>query len=222
MGRGRLSPRAFFVVFVAFGVAEFSVIWFRVLALVSASLAVLPASAFAAMVSPKTGEVRVGTGQGFQLIVAPTEVAAGAQVMVSPKGAASIAYSDRCVVTARAAAITIIESRSPCRKLPEPSYFGFAQSNEEGIRIGGGAFGFTPKVDVPETQEEPPAPAKEETKTVTPPPVASSKKEPEPEPVYENKAPADHSFLLVGGVVVGAAALAAVLASQGSDGPASP
>jgi hypothetical protein len=195
---------------------------FRVLALVTAYLALLPASAFAAMVSPKHGEVRVGTGQGFQLIVAPTEVAAGAQVMVSPKGAASIAYSDNCVVTAPAAAITIIGSRSPCRSLPEPSYFGFAQGNEEGIGISGEAFGFTPKVDAPEAEEEAPAPAPaEETKKTAPVPVTGTKNE--PETVYEEKRPEDHhSFLLVGGVVVGAGALAAILASQGGDGPASP
>ena len=193
---------------------------FRVLALVAASLAILPASAFAAMVSPKAGEVRVGTGQGFQLIVAPTEVAAGAQVMVGPKGAASIAYSDDCVVTAPAAAVTIIESRPPCRSLPEPWYFGFAQSNEEGISISGEAFGFTPKVDAPEMEEEAPAPAKE-TRISAPVPVTGTRKR--PETVYKEKRPEDHlSLLIVVGIVVGAGALAAILASQGSDGPASP
>jgi hypothetical protein len=208
------------VEFVAFRVAGLSVMGFRVLALVTASLAILPASAFAAMVSPKAGEVRVGTGQGFQLIVAPTEVAAGAQIMVSPKGAASIAYSGNCVVTAPAAAVTVIESRSPCRSMPEPWYFGFAQSNEEGIGISGEAFGFTPKVDAPEMEEEAPAPAKE-TKMSAPVPVTGRKNE--PETVYEEKRSEDHhSLLLVGGVAVGAGALAAILASQGGDGPASP
>ena len=193
---------------------------FRVLALVAASLAILPASAFAAMVSPKAGEVRVGTGQGFQLIVAPTEVAAGAQVMVGPKGAASIAYSGNCVVTAPAAAVTIVESRPPCRSLPEPWYFGFAQSNEEGISISGEAFGFTPKVDAPEMEEEAPAPAKE-TRISAPVPVTGTRKR--PETVYKEKRPEDHlSLLIVVGIVVGAGALAAILASQGSDGPASP
>ena len=197
---------------------------FRIVALVLASLAVLPASAFAAMVSPRAGEVRVGTGQGFQLIVAPTEVSAGAQVMVGPKGAASIAYSGNCVVTAPAAAVTIVESQAPCsgKSLPAPSYFGYTQTNQEGIATGGMTYGFTPKVEAPDETAEAPAPAPpKQTKEEPPAPVVMTKKE--PEPVYEEKPPTDHSALLiVGGVVVGAGALAAVLASQGSDGPASP
>ncbi len=201
---------------------------FRIVALVLASLAVLPASAFAAMVSPRSGEVRVGTGQGFQLIVAPTEVSAGAQVMVGPKGAASIAYSGNCVVTAPAATVTIVESRAPCsgNAMPAPSYFGYTQTNQEGIAIGRMTYGFTPKVDAPDETEEAPTPEPpKQTKKESPAPVFTAKKEPapQPEPVYEEKPPADHSALLiVGAVVVGAGALAAVLASQGSDGPASP
>lgn len=225
-GRGEFVAGYMIVEFVAFRVAEFSVMRVRLLALVPALLAVLPASVHAATVSPRSGEVRVGTGQGFQRIVAPTEVAVGAQVMVGPTGAASIAYSDNCVVTAPAAAVTVVESRSPCSKsLPAPSYFGFAQSTEEGIRLNGEAFGFTPKVDVPEQTEEATVPAPpQETKTASPAPSAGTirKKEPDP-PVYEEKGPEDHNtFLVVGGVVAGAGALAAILASQGSDGPASP
>jgi hypothetical protein len=129
-------------------------------------------------------------------------------------------------VTAPAAAVTVVESRSPCSKsLPAPSYFGFAQSTEEGIRLNGEAFGFTPKVDVPEQTDEATVPVPpQETKTASPAPSAGTdrKKEPDP-PVYEEKGPEDHNtFLVVGGVVAGAGALAAILASQGSDGPASP
>jgi hypothetical protein len=226
-GPGVFVAAYIIVEFVAFRVAEFSVMRVRVLALVPALLAVLPASVHAAMVSPRSGEVRVGTGQGFQRIVAPTEVAVGAQVMVGPTGAASIAYSDNCVVTAPAAAVTVVESRSPCSKsLPAPSYFGFAQSTEQGIRLNGEAFGFTPKVDVPEQTEEAtvPAPPKETKKTASPAPSAGTERTNEPDPpVYEEKGPEDHNtFLVVGGVVAGAGALAAILASQGSDGPASP
>ncbi len=183
---------------------------FRVLGLVGAFLAALPACAFAAMVSPKAGEVRIGAGQGFQLIVAPTEVAAGAQVMVSPTGAASIAYSNNCVVPAPAAAITVVESRPPCKSLPKPSYFGFAQSNEEGIAVDNDAFGFAPKVDAPDSPE----------KTDAPGPVAS--KHERPRPVHEEGSQDQSALLIVGGVVMGAGALAAVLLSQGSDSPASP
>jgi hypothetical protein len=200
------------------------------LALVLASLAVLPASVHAAMVSPRSGEVRVGTGQGFQLIVAPTEVAVGAQVLVGPSGAASITYSDTCVVNAPAAAVTVVESRPPCRKsLPAPSYFGFAQSNQEGIRLNGEAFGFTPKVDVPtvdapeQSEEVTPPPPPQETKTASPAPPAEAISKPEPDPpVVAEKGGGSSTFLIVGGVVAGAGALAAILASQGSDGPASP
>ncbi len=164
------------------------------------------------MVSPKSGEVRVGTGHGFQLIVAPTEVAAGAQVMVSPSGGALISYSHTCVVRAPAAAITIIESRPPCASMPEPSHFGFARSNEEGIGIVDDAFGFTPKVDAPEDPE----------KTEAPQPVSIKKKWPEP-PVHEEHSQDQSGLLIIGGVVVGAGVLAAViLANQGHDGPASP
>jgi hypothetical protein len=183
---------------------------FRVLGLVCAFLAAFPACAFAAMVSPKAGEVRIGAGQGFQLIVAPTEVAAGAQVMVSPTGAASIAYSNDCVVPAPAAAITVVESRPPCKSFPKPSYFGFAQSNEEGITVDSDAFGFAPKVDAPDSPE----------KTDAPGPVASTHRR--PRPVHESARRNDHALLIVGGVIVGAGALAAILASQGKDGPASP
>ncbi len=180
---------------------------FRVWALVWMALVAYPACAAAVMVSPKAGEVRVGSGQGFRLIVAPTEVAAGAQVMVSPAGAASIAYSDTCVVPAPAAALTVIESQPPCASLPEPSHFGFAQSNEEGVAIDNDQFGFTPKVDAPDPAD-PPAGASRQRRSTT---------------AQDDGRPRDHdALLLVGGVVVGAGVIAAILASQGSDKPASP
>jgi hypothetical protein len=158
-----------------------------------------------------TGEVLVGSGHGFQSIVVPTEVAAGAQVMVGPNGAASIAYTENCVVTAPAAAITIVESRPPCATMPEPSYFGFAQGNEEGFgatTVSSESFGFTPKVDA--QSKEAPAPS-------------VGKKEAKPAPVHVEERDDDHhGLLIIGGIVVGAGVLAAVLLSQGDDGPASP
>jgi hypothetical protein len=187
------------------------IVQLRVFAFACASLAAFPANAIVVTVSPTAGEVRVGSGQGFHPIVVPTEVAAGARVMVGPNGAASIAYSESCVVTAPAAAITIVQSRPPCATMPEPSYFGFAQGNEEGfgtMTISSESYGFTPKVDAPDQQE---APA----------PSAGRKQQTRPVPVEERSGD-HHGLLIVGGVVVGAGVLAAALASQGDDDPASP
>jgi hypothetical protein len=177
------------------------------------------------MVSPKGGEVRIGTGQGFERIVAPTEVAAGAQVMVSPTGAASIAYSETCVVIAPAAAITVIASEAPCAGLPEPSYLGFASSNEQGIAgegtgVEGDQLAFTPKVDAPDAPKKKTAETPEKTQGPAP---RASKPASVQGSVQDKERHGDHDgLLLVGGVVVGAGVLAAVLASQGSDEPASP
>ena len=184
-----------------------------------ASLAAFPACADAAMVSPKGGEVRIGTGHGFQQINAPTEVAAGAQVLVGQNGAASIAYSDNCVVSAPAAAVTVVESQVPCAGLPQPSYLGFAQSTEEGVAavsrpVGPiGPLAFTPKVDAPENVDNP-------QKTQAP---SSSKPSKSKSPaIVRNKPPEDNrELLVVGGIALGAGALAAILLSQGDD-PASP
>lgn len=191
---------------------------FRVFAGMLALLVTGPAWAAAVKVVPKDGEVRIGTGRGFQKINAPTEVPAGAQVMVGPQGSAEISYSDNCTVTAPPASITIVEKRPPCREYAEPSYFGFAQSNQEGLIVSGSTFGFTPKVDAPDNDNEPavvsetkkPAPA-----PLPPPPPAT--------PTIAAGSGGGSTWLVVGGVVVGAGALAAILASSsGGDGPASP
>jgi len=184
-----------------------------------ASIAAFPASVAAATVSPMAGEVRVGSGHGFQKIDAPTEVAAGAQVMVSPGGLASIAYAGNCVVSAYPAAITVIEKQPRCAGFPAPAYFGFAQSNQEGLgNIERGAFGFTPKVDEPEPEPEPEATSSGDSSSRR----AQSSGPTRPEPVVaQEPSHWDHSLLIVGGVVVGAGALAAILAG-GSDGPTSP
>jgi hypothetical protein len=192
---------------------------FRVLVLILASIAAFPASAAAATVSPMAGEVRVGSGHGFQKINAPTEVAAGAQVVVSPGGLASIAYAGNCVVSAHPASITVIEKQPPCAGFPAPTYFGFAQSNQEGLGdIERGTFGFTPKVDEPEPEPEPEATSSGGSSSGS---ESSGPTRREPVVVQE-PSHWDHSLLIVGGVVVGAGALAAILAGGGHDGPASP
>jgi hypothetical protein len=203
---------------------------FRVLILMLASIAALPASAAAATVSPVAGEVRVGSGHGFQKIDAPTEVVAGAQVMVSPGGLASIAYAGNCVVSAHPAAITVIEKQPPCADFPRPAYFGFAQSNQEGLgNIERGPFGFTPKVDDPEPVDDSASSGSgsnggstSTTTTSTSSSNSSGTTQEEPAAAKEDSHWGGQSLLIVGGVVVGAGALAAILAGGGSDGPASP
>jgi len=188
---------------------------FRVLVLIVVSIAAFPASAAAATVSPMAGEVRVGSGHGFQKIDAPTEVAPGAQVVVSPGGLASIAYAGNCVVSAHPASITVIEKQPPCAGFPAPTYFGFAQSNQEGLgNIERGTFGFTPKVDEPEPEPEATSSGGSSSTQSSGP----TRREPV---VVQEPSHWDHSLLIVGGVVVGAGALAAILAG-GHDGPASP
>jgi hypothetical protein len=191
---------------------------FRVFASMLALLFTGPAWAAAVKVVPKYGEVRIGTGRGFQKINTPTDVPAGAQVMVSPEGSASIAYSDNCVVNAPPASITIVEKRPPCREYAEPSYFGFAQSNQEGLIVSGNTFGFTPKVDAPDNDNEPAVVS--EPQKPAPAPLPSP---PPATPTVAAPTGGGSTWLVVGGVVVGAGALAAILASSGGDdGPASP
>jgi len=102
---------------------------FRVLVLMT--IAVLPGSAGAATILPIAGEVRLSTGQGFHIIIAPIQVTTGAEVMVSPEGSASIAYADDCVVGAAPAAITIVQDEPQCRDFPEPMHFTPAVDSED-------------------------------------------------------------------------------------------
>jgi hypothetical protein len=166
---------------------------------------------------------------GFSPIAVPTEIAPGGQVMVGPGGAASIAYSATCVVPASPAAITVVASRPACGDFPKPSYFGFAQSEEVGLFVEEDAFGFTPKVGTPripggsvsqkkdEKEEPAAAPVPEAASAPLPP------RPPAPEQSAQEEAPSSfwnsNGVLIIGGVIVGAGVLAAVLAS---DGPASP
>lgn len=194
------------------------------------------------------GEVRISAGQGFERIAVSTKVVAGTQVMVSPGGSASIAYSRDCVVTVAPAAIAVVENRPPCAVYPEPSYLGITQSNEQGLNIGGaGWLTFTPKVDdlapnaevseQPSNGETPPtgdveAPAevpvdvpiqeadkkkKKEEKIMAPLPLPSAGTA---QKAKEEKHPWDHTYTVVGGAVLGAGVLAAILLLD--DDPASP
>ena len=204
-------------------------ILYRGVALALVSIVAGTATASAAVVSPMGGDVRISSGQGFHPIAVPTEIAPGGQVMVGPGSAASIAYSATCVVPASPAAITVVASRPACGDFPKPSYFGFAQSEEVGLSVEEDAFGFTPKVGTPrapagsvsqksEEKEEPvAAPVPQAARVPLPQPLP-----PPGEPPGEEDSSWNHSVLIIGGVIVGAGVLAAVLASSGGDDPASP
>jgi len=204
-------------------------ILYRIVALALVSIVAGTATASAAVVSPMGGDVRISTGQGFHPIAVPTEIAPGGQIMVGPGGAASIAYSATCVVPASPAAITVVASRPACGDFPKPSYFGFAQSEEVGLSVEEDAFGFTPKVGTPrvpggsvsqknDDKEEPvAAPVPQAERVPLPPPLP-----PPGEPPGEEGSSWNHSVLIIGGVIVGAGVLAAVLAGSGGDDPASP
>lgn len=153
--------------------------------------AITSADAVAATVSPIAGEVSVSNGQGFQKIAGPVELHAGAQVMVGPQGAATIAYADDCVVPVKPAAVTVVSRWSPCGALPEPMHF-------------------TPRVG-------------EEVKTSdTLPPTSPPRRSSRASSKKDDKSDNLGTYVIVGGVAVGAGVVAAVLASQGDDDPVSP
>jgi hypothetical protein len=186
-----------------------------------------PAIAVAATVSPIAGDVRIGTGHGFHRINAPTEVAAGAQIMVGPQGSASITYSDDCIVRALPEAITIVQRGTPCREFPRPAYFGFADGQEYGIGPGIDLLQFTPKV-TPKAEAPEPVVAPEPVKAPAPVEASGSggnddnNKAAATLPAESvGQSPSSQTILVVGGVVVGAGVLALLLAG-GGDSPASP
>jgi hypothetical protein len=143
-------------------------------------------------------------------------------------------------VPASPAAITVVASRPACDDFPKPSYFGFAQSEEVGLSVEEETFGFTPKVGTPKPAGGSVGQKKEETyekdepaaAAPPPPPEAERVQLPRPPPPVapEQSVPEEasssswnsHSVLVIGGVIVGAGALAAILASQDGDEPASP
>ena len=75
----------------------------------------LATGAQAALVSPVKGTTYVDTGNGYLQINGPVEVAEGATVVVSPDGAAQIAYSDNCVIEVKPTEVQRITAISPCR-----------------------------------------------------------------------------------------------------------
>ena len=153
--------------------------------------------ASAATVSPVSGDVLISQGQGFQKIDRPTDIPAGAKIMVGPRASATIAYADDCVVPLNSAGVTVVRSWSPCKALPEPMRF-------------------TPRVgEERKTSAEAPPPAPPPAPSGSSAPKNSSAKQSDDDDPFG-------TYLIVGGVAVGAGVLAGVLASQSDDDPVSP
>ena len=172
--------------------------YLRSIALIA--FAIVPLAASAATVSPIGGDVRVSTGQGFQKIAAPTEFAAGARVMVDPQGSATIAYADDCVVTVKPASVAVVQDQVPCQAFHAPSHLGVEQATAA-------ADGLTTQI------------VSEEKTT------SGQSEDPMPPPMYlrhDNDQDIWGNWCLIGGVVVGVGAIAAILLSQNHDNAASP
>lgn len=199
------------------------IVQLRTLVPMLALAALLPTAAGAAVVTPLGGEVRVSTGQGFRAINQPTEFAAGAQVMVSAEGRATIVYSADCVVPVSAASVAFVQPRAPCRSLPAPMHFGYEQYTP----AAGDPLGFTPKVG---PQKPPPAPTDAAWPTESyplppppPPPPPEDSSNTTSEQSGASSSPGWGTILIIGGVAVGAGVLAGVLAGGGGDSdPVSP
>jgi len=78
------------------------------------SALVFATSAVAATITPERGEVLVNRGSGYKLVTQPTQVAAGDQVMVKPKGSGRVVFPDGCSVLVAPGAVLTIAATSPC------------------------------------------------------------------------------------------------------------
>ena len=90
----------------------------RLLRALSFGCAVLLSSsswaATSATVEPAQGVVLVNTGNGFKQVKKSVKAKVGDSVMVSPDGAAKVAYADGCTVDVRPGAVMTIAALSPC------------------------------------------------------------------------------------------------------------
>ena len=73
------------------------------------------ASASAATVIAEQGQVLVNQGDGYKLLVQPTVVQPGAQVVANPWGAARVEFEDGCVVKVEPGMVLTVEAQSPCK-----------------------------------------------------------------------------------------------------------
>src|ERR1700730_2364827 len=90
----------------------------RLLRAVSFGCAVLLSSsswaATSATVQPAQGVVLINYVNGFKQVKKSFKAKVGDSVMVSPDGAAKIAYADGCTVDVQPGAVTTIAALSPC------------------------------------------------------------------------------------------------------------
>lgn len=68
----------------------------------------------AATVEPVQGQLSVNDGRGFESVSRRTVVKVGDSVMVSPDGAAVVAYPDGCKVDVKPGTVMTIAPLSPC------------------------------------------------------------------------------------------------------------
>ena len=71
-------------------------------------------SAMAATVISEQGQVLLNRGDGYKLVMQPTEVAAGAQLIVNPQGRANVVFADGCAVKVEPGSVFTIAAQSPC------------------------------------------------------------------------------------------------------------
>ena len=79
----------------------------------SCALLCLPHIATAATVSGPSGTVLINEGNGFQPLTGAADLSAGGRVMVRPGGAATIAYTNNCVVKVGSGVWTV-QPTAPC------------------------------------------------------------------------------------------------------------
>lgn len=86
----------------------------RTLVLGLGSAALLATACSAASIEPVQGQVSINRGKGFEPVNRRTEAKVGDSVMVSPDGAAVVAYADGCKVDVHPGAVMTIALLSPC------------------------------------------------------------------------------------------------------------
>lgn len=86
----------------------------RTLVLGLGGAALLATACSAASIEPVQGQVSVNRGKGFEPVISRTDAKVGDSVMVSPDGAAVIAYADGCKVDVHPGAVMTITPLSPC------------------------------------------------------------------------------------------------------------
>lgn len=100
---------------------------------------VVGTACYAATIEPVQGQLSVNQGQGFEPVNSRIDANVGDSVMVSPNGAAVVAYPDGCKVNVEPGAVMTIAPISPCAS---GSYAqGGPTFTTGGLILGGAALG---------------------------------------------------------------------------------